>query len=173
MAEEQATSSSEKPKKPPPSPEKVARNNRIVLAACSVFFVLAGLGLGAYAVNQYHDWHVRTTPPGGHTTATTVDEVDIGQNCTANGKTANCSTEYTLHFLVDGDYHTTPIRHHLHVGDTVHAFKGSDGKWYVTEDTGFGNSKYAWVIWAAFGGASIFLGLVCLRGWLRMRKKAV
>jgi hypothetical protein len=62
------------------------------------------------------------------------------------------------------------VRIHLHAGETVHAFRGSNGHWYVTEDPGFGNSRVAWVIWAVFGAGAFVLALFCLRGRLKMRR---
>ena len=152
------------------SPEQAARRGRMVLGICAVFFALSAAALGAYAVNQHQDYAVRTSPPGGHTTEVAVDEVTTGRYCSSNGKTSNCSDEYTLEYTVDGDRHTTAIRKHLHAGDQVHAFKGSDGHWYVTEDPGFGNSKVAWILYAV-GGAAFFVGaLLCLRSMMKTRK---
>jgi hypothetical protein len=149
--------------KPKISPEQQARNNRIALAVCAVFFALTAVAFGAYAVNQHKDFAVRTSPPGGETTEVVVDEVSEGSYCSSTGKSSNCSPEYTLAYSVDGDRHTTPIRKHLHAGDRVHAFKGSDGTWYVTEDPGFGNSRYAWTFFAGAGAVSLAIALLCLR----------
>jgi len=156
--------------RPKRSPEQIARNNRIVLAVCVVFFLLLGAGIAAYAVNSYRDYHVRTTPPGGETTVVVVDEVTEGTFCSSNGKSSNCSPEYTLSYVVDGEQHETKVRDHLQVGDEVHAFEGTDGRWYVTEDPGFGNSEYAWAIWAALAAATAIFGLVCLRAWRKSPK---
>jgi hypothetical protein len=161
---------SEEQPKPKMSPGRQARANRMVLGICAVLFALFAIVLGAYGANQRADYRVRTSPPGGHTTEVVVDEVTTGRYCSSNGKTSNCSDEYTLAYEVDGARHTTPIRKHLHPGDTVHAFKGSDGKWYVTEDPGFGNSKVAWMIWAAFAAASLIFALFCLRGRWKIPK---
>jgi hypothetical protein len=156
--------------KPKMSPERQARNNRVVLAICAVFFALFAAALGAYAVNQHADYQVRTSPPGGKTTEVVVDEVTTGRFCSATGKTSNCSPEYTLVYAVDGERHTTAIRKHLHPGDRVHAFKGSDGKWYVTEDPGFGNSRVAWMFFAGGGALALIFALLCVRSWWKIPK---
>jgi len=156
--------------KPKMSPERQARANRMVLLVCAVFFALFALALGAYAANQYQDYHVRTSPPGGKTTEVTVDEVTTGRFCSSTNSRTNCSDEYTLAYQVDGARHTTAIRKHLKAGDRVHAFKGSDGKWYVTEDPGFGNSKVAWMLYGAGGAASLIAALLCVRSRLKIPK---
>jgi hypothetical protein len=160
----------EKPRVTPEQAARQAARGRIVLGICAVFFALFAVALGAYAVNQHQDWAVRTSPPGGHTTTVPIDEVTTGQNCSTNGKTTNCSPEYTLTYVVDGDRHSTAIRKHLHPGDRVHAFKGSNGHWYVTEDPGFGNSRVAWMIYAGSAVAVFVLALLCLRSRLKMPK---
>jgi hypothetical protein len=157
-------------KTPPVSPERAARNGRIVMAICIGFFGLFAAGLGAYAVHSYRDYAVRTSPPGGQTTEVVVDEVTTGRYCASNGQGSNCSPEYTLSYAVDGTLHTTTVRIHLHTGDQVHAFEGSDGHWYVTEDPGFGNSRVAWMIWSAAAVGSFFFALLCLRSWLKIPK---
>ena len=154
----------EQPPVAPVTPERAARNNRIVLTVCAVFFALCAVGVGAYAVASYQDYAVRTSPPGGRTTEVEVESVAVGQFCSSGGKSTNCSPEYSLTYTVDGTKHTTPVREELDVGDQVHAFEGSDGKWYVTEDPGFGNWKFAWMIWSAFALASLVMALFCLRG---------
>jgi hypothetical protein len=154
----------EQPPVTPVPPERAARSNRIVLTVCAAFFALCAIGVGAYAVHSYQDYAVRTSPPGGRTTTVPVDSVAIGQFCASSGKSTNCSPEYTLTYSVDGAAHSTAVRKELHVGDKVHAFEGSDGKWYVTEDPGFGNWKYAWMIWAGAAVGSLALALLCLRG---------
>ncbi len=148
----------------PVSPERAARSNRIVLTVCAVFFALGAIGVGAYAVHSYQDYAVRTSPPGGKTTEVSVENVAIGQYCTSSNKTTNCSPEYTLTYFIDATAHKTAVRKEIHVGDQVHAFEGSDGKWYVTEDPGFGNWKYAWMVWSAAALGSLVLALFCLRG---------
>ena len=159
----------ENPKpKPKMSPERQAEVNRKVLVICAAFFALMAVAFGAYAYNQHEDYEVRTTPPDGKTTEAVVDQVQVGDYCSSSGKSTNCSPEYTLIYQVDGDRHTTAIRKHLHTGDTVHAFQGSDGKWYVTEDPGFGNSKIAWMIWSAGALASLIAALLCVRSWRRI-----
>lgn len=160
----------EQPPVPPVTPERAARSNRIVLTVCAVFFALCAIGLGAYAVPSYQDYAVRTSPPGGRTTAVSVDRVGVGQFCTSSNKTTNCSPEYSLTYVVDGTAHTTAVREEIHVGDQVHAFEGSDGKWYVTEDPGFGNWKYAWMVWSGAAVGSLALALLCLRGRAKAAK---
>ena len=152
--------------RPPVSPKQAGRNNRIALVICSLFFVLAALGIFAYAAHSHQDWIDRTTPPGGHTTEAVVDEVTAGRDCAGS----NCSDEWELAYSVDGVRHTTEVRIHLHPGDRVHAFEGADGHWHVTEDPGFGNSRFAWVIWGAFGAGSLVLALLCVRAWRRTPK---
>jgi hypothetical protein len=158
--------------KPKISPERLARNNRIVLVSCVVFFALLAIAFGAYSFNQHEDYAVRTSPPGGETTEVVVDEVTEGRFCSSSNGHSNCSPEYTLAYEVDGDRHTTAIGEELHEGDTVHAFEGSNGKWYVTEDPGFGNSEIAWMIWAALGAASLIGALLCVRAWWKLPKPA-
>jgi hypothetical protein len=160
----------EKTPKPEISPERQARNNRIALNICAVFFALTAVAFGAYAYNQYEDYEVRTSPPGGRTAEVAVDEVTEGRFCSASNGHSNCSPEYTLAYEVDGERHTTPIREELDVGDTVHAFEGSDGKWYVTEDPGFGNSRVAWMVFAGFGVVGLVIALLCIRARLRIPK---
>lgn len=153
-------------KRPPISPERAARNNRVALLICTVFFTLAGAGLLAYAEHSHQDWTARTSPPGGRTTEAVVDEVTQGRSCAGS----NCSDEWELTYTVDGDTHTTSVRIHIHPGDTVHAFRGSDGRWHVTEDPGFGNSRVAWVIWAVFGAGCLVMALFCLRARRKIPK---
>ena len=155
----------------PISPERAARNGRIVMSICAVFFALFAAALGAYALNSHQDYAVRTSPPGGRTTEVVVDEVKTGRHCSANGKTSSCSPEYTLAYVVGGQPHTTAVRIHLHDGDEVHAFEGSDGHWYVTEDPGFGNSRVAWMFYAAGAAAFLIVALLCLRSWAKIRKR--
>ena len=152
----------------PLTPEQVARNNRVALAICTVFFGLAAVTLGAYAFYSHQDYAARTTPPGGRTTVVTVDDVQVGRSCT--GRSGSCSPEYTLGYTVDGVRHTTPVRIDLHAGDQVHAFRGTNGHWYVTEDPGFGNSSVAWLIWAGAAVGALAFALVCARGWARYRR---
>lgn len=153
-------------KRPPISPERAARNGRRALLICFVFFLGAAAALGAYAWHSHQDWTARTSPPGGRTTEAVIEHVTQGRNCAGS----NCSDEWELAYSVDGVEHTTTVRIHLHAGQTVHAFKGSNGHWYVTEDPGFGNSRVAWVLWAVFGAASLGFALFCLRGWRRIPK---
>ena len=157
-------------KRPPVSPERAARNGRIVLAICAGVFALFAAGLGAYAAHSHQDYAARTSPPGGRTTSVVVDEVTTGRHCSANGQSTNCSPEYTLAYAVDGARHSTPVRIHLHPGDRVHAFEGSDGHWYVTEDPGFGNSRVAWMIYAAAALAFFVGALLCLRSRAKIPK---
>jgi hypothetical protein len=159
-------------RRPKASPEQLARRARIVLAGCVVFLFLLGAAFMAYAWDSHHDYSVRTSPPGGVTTTVVVDEVTTGRFCSATGKTSNCSPEYTLTYVVDQETHRTAMRKHLHAGVEVHAFEGSDGKWYVTEDPGFGNSSVAWVVWAAIGAAAIVIGLLCVRARMKVPKPA-
>jgi len=156
--------------KPKVSPERAARTGRMVLAICAVFFALFAAALGAYAVNQYRDYAVRTSPPGDRTTEVEIDEVTVGEHCSSSGKNVHCSPEYTLTYVVDGERHTTPIRKKLQAGDQVHAFEGSDGNWYVTEDPGFGNSQVAWMFYAGGGAASLVFALFCLRSRRKLPK---
>ena len=157
----------EEPVKPKPkmSPERQAQLNRRVAAICAVFFALLAVVFGAYSFHQHEDYAVRTSPPEGKTTEVVVDEVTEGRFCSSSNSSSNCSPEYTLAYEVDGDRHTTPIRKELDAGDTVHAFEGSDGKWYVTEDPGFGNSRVAWMFYALGGLASLIFALLCVRSW--------
>jgi len=157
-------------KQSPVSPERAARGNRIVLAICAVFFALSAAGLGAYAAHSHQDYAIRTSPPGGRTTTVVVDQVTTGRNCSTSGKSPNCSPEYTLAYAVGGARHSTPVRIHLHAGDRVHAFEGSDGHWYVTEDPGFGNSQVAWMIYAAAAAAFLVGALLCLRSRAKIPK---
>jgi hypothetical protein len=156
--------------KPQVSPERAARTGRMVLAICAVFFALFAAALGAYAVFQFHDYAVRTSPPGDRTTAVEIEDVTEGEHCSSSGKNIRCSPEYTLAYVVDGERHTTPVRKELEVGDTVHAFEGSDGRWYVTEDPGFGNSRVAWMFYAGGGAVSLVLALLCLRSRAKVPK---
>ena len=154
--------------RPKPSPEQLARRGRVTLLVCTAFMFLLGAVFAAYAWDQHDDYGVRTSPPGGITTSVVVDEVTTGRHCA----TSNCSPEYTLTYVVDGETHQTSIRKLVHAGDEVHAFQGSDGKWYVTEDPGFGNSRFAWIIWAAIGAGSFVFGLLCLRSRKKIAKPA-
>jgi hypothetical protein len=154
------------PKRPPISPERAARNNRVALLICTVFFAVAGVGLLAYAAHSHQDWTTRTSPPGGRTTEAVIEHVTQGRDCAGS----NCSDEWELTYTVDGARHTTWVRIHLHAGETVHAFRGSNGHWYVTEDPGFGNSRFAWVIWAAFGAAALVVAAICLRARMKIPK---
>jgi hypothetical protein len=156
--------------KPKPSPERVARTNRLVLGICTVFFAVAALCFGAYALHSHQDYAVRTAPPDGETTAVVVDQVTEGRHCASTGRSTNCSPEYTLEYVVDGERHETAIRERMEPGDRVHAFKGSDGRWYVTEDPGFGNSRWAWTFYAGAGVAFLLLAAVCVRARLRIPK---
>lgn len=52
----------------------------------------------------------------------------------------------------------------------MHAFEGSDGKWYVTEDPGFGNSRVAWMIYAGGGGLALIAAILCVRSWRKIPK---
>jgi hypothetical protein len=149
-----------------PSPEQLAGRARIAWVVCAAFMFLVGAGFAAAAWHDYQDYSVRTSPPGGRTTTVVVDEVTTGGHCASS----SCAPEYTLTYVVDGVSHQTSIRDHLHPGDEVHAFKGSDGKWYVTEDPGFGNSRAAWVIWAAIASAAVVVGVVCLRSRMKVPK---
>jgi hypothetical protein len=156
--------------KPPVPAERAARNNRIVLVACAVFFGLCAVGVAAYAVHSYRDYAVRTSPPDGRTTEVPVEQVTTGRHCSSGGKSTNCSPEYSLTYTVDGEQHTTPVRIEIPAGELVHAFEGSDGRWYVTEDPGFGNSRFAWLIWGAFAGGALLLALLCVRGLMKSPK---
>jgi hypothetical protein len=147
-------------------PKAAGRNNRIALVICALFFVLCGAGLFAYAAHSHQDWTDRTSPPGGRTAEAVVEEVTAGRDCAGS----NCADEWELAYSVDGVRHTTFVRIHLHTGDTVHAFEGADGHWHVTEDPGFGNSRFAWVIWAAFGAGALVLALFCVRAWAKTPK---
>jgi hypothetical protein len=152
--------------RPKPSPEDLAGRARIAWLVCAAFMFLVGGGFVVWAWSDYHDYSVRTSPPGGRTTTVVVDEVTTGRHCASS----NCAPEYTLTYVVHGVSHQTSIRDHLRPGDEVHAFEGSDGKWYVTEDPGFGNSKAAWVIWAAIATGSIAVGVTCLRSRMKVPK---
>jgi hypothetical protein len=152
--------------RPKPTPEQMARRARITWVVLAVFMFLVGGGFAAAAWHDHQDYAVRTSPPGGRTTTVPVDEVTTGRHCA----TSNCAPEYTLVYVVDGATHSTAVRKHLHPGDEVHAFQGSDDKWYVTEDPGFGNSRLAWVIWAAIGAGAIVIGLLCLRSRRKVPK---
>lgn len=154
--------------RPKPSPEQLARRGRISLVVCAVFMFVVGAGFAAFAWVDHHDYGVRTSPPGGRTTTVTVGAVTSDSHCA----TSSCAPEYTLTYVVDGATHQSAVRKHLHVGDEVHAFNGSDGKWYVTEDPGFGNSRWSWVIWAAIGVAASVIGLLCLRARRKLPKPA-
>jgi hypothetical protein len=101
-----------------------------------------------------------------------VDQVTTGRFCSSSGKTTNCSPEYTLAYAVDDAHHTTPVRKHLHAGDRVHAFKGSDGHWYVTEDPGFGNSSVAWMFYSGGGVAFLVGAVLCLRSRAKIPKSS-
>lgn len=161
------TESAERPKI---SPERAARNNRIVMVICTVFFAVLAVAFGAYAYHQHEDYAVRTTPPGGRTTEVVVDDVETGRHCQSSGTSSHCSPEYTLEYVVDGERHTTPIRKHLRSGTRVHAFKGSDGKWYVTEDPGFGNSRVAWMFYAGGGAMALIAAILCVSSWRKIPK---
>ena len=150
--------------RPPISPERAGRNNRRALLICFVFFLGVAAALGAYAWHSHQDWTARTSPPGGRTAEAVIEHVTQGRDCAGS----SCSDEWELTYTVDGARHTTWVRIHLHAGETVHAFEGSDGHWHVTEDPGFGNSRVAWVVWAVFGAASLALALLCLRNWRRL-----
>ena len=152
--------------RPKPSPEQLASRARIAWVVCAVFMFLVGGGFAAFAWHDFHDYSVRTSPPGGRTTTVVVDEVTTGRHCA----TSNCAPEYTLTYVVNGESHQTSIREQVHPGDEVHAFKGSDGNWYVTEDPGFGNSRFAWIIWAAIAAGSIVIGVMCLRSRMKVPK---
>ena len=152
--------------RPKPSPEQLAGRARIAWVVCAVFMFLVGGGFAAFAWHDFHDYSVRTSPPGGRTTTVVVDEVTTGRHCA----TSNCAPEYTLTYVVNGESHQTSIREQVHPGDEVHAFKGSDGKWYVREDPGFGNSRFAWIIWAAIAAGSIVIGVMCLRSRMKVPK---
>jgi len=156
--------------RPQISPERAARNGRIVLGICAGFFGIFAAALGGYAVHSRHDFAVRTSPPGGQTTEVVVDQVATGQFCSNSAKVSSCSPEYTLSYTVDGARHTTAVRIHLLPGNQVHAFEGSDGRWYVTEDPGFGNSRVAWMVWSAAAVGSLVCALLCLRSWFRKPK---
>jgi hypothetical protein len=166
MTEEQT------PAAPKFTPEQVARRTRIFLLVLAGLSLLFALALGGYGWNQHQDYAARTSPPGGRTTAVTVDEVTEGRFCSASNKTSNCSPEYTLSYVVDGERHTTPIRKHLDAGDEVHAFQGSDGKWYVTEDAGFGNSRMAWLVWMGLGLLPLGFAVYLLRSWRKTPQPA-